>query len=112
MCIRDSEITKGLVNDYDKVVAIRGWLMNKLTYTLVLADPGRQEPVDFFLFDRKKGHCEYFASAFAVLARAVAVPTRQVNGFLGGEWNEYQGYVAVRAGDVALVFVPLAAEEA
>jgi hypothetical protein len=65
----------------------------------VLADPGRQEPVDFFLFDRKKGHCEYFASAFAVLARAVDIPTRQVNGFLGGEWNEYQGYVAVRAGD-------------
>jgi hypothetical protein len=34
-----------------------------------------------------------------VLARAVGIPTRQVNGFLGGEWNEYQGYVAVRAGD-------------
>jgi protein-glutamine gamma-glutamyltransferase len=95
------EITKGLDNDYDKVVAIRGWLMNKLTYTLELRDPGAQEPVDFFLFDRKKGHCEYFASAFAVLARAQQppVPVRQVNGFLGGEWNEYQGYVAVRAGD-------------
>ena len=39
------------------------------------------------------------ASAFAVLARAVGIPTRVVNGFLGGEWNEYQGYVAVRAGD-------------
>ena len=54
---------------------------------------------DFFLFDRKKGHCEYFASAFAVLARAANIPTRTVNGFLGGEWNEYRGYVAVRAGD-------------
>src|ERR1051326_8613684 len=41
----------------------------------------------------------YFASAFAVLARAAGIPTRQVNGFLGGEWNEYKGYVAVRAGD-------------
>jgi hypothetical protein len=93
------QITAGARTEYDKVEAIKLWLANNLTYTLVLADPGRQEPVDFFLFDRKKGHCEYFASAFAVLARAVAVPTRQVNGFLGGEWNEYQGYVAVRAGD-------------
>jgi transglutaminase-like putative cysteine protease len=92
-------ITAGLTTEYDKALAIKAWLVHNLGYTLVLADPGKQEPVDFFLFDRKKGHCEYFASAFAVLARAVAIPTRQVNGFLGGEWNEYQGYVAVRAGD-------------
>jgi protein-glutamine gamma-glutamyltransferase len=92
-------ITAGLSNQYDKAMAIKQWLVNNLTYTLELAEPGKQEPVDFFLFTRKKGHCEYFASAFAVLARAVGIPTRQVNGFLGGEWNEYQGYVAVRAGD-------------
>jgi transglutaminase-like putative cysteine protease len=92
-------ITAGRTTEFDKAEAIKEWLIDHLGYTLVLADPGRQEPVDFFLFDRKKGHCEYFASAFAVLARAVAIPTRQVNGFLGGEWNEYQGYVAVRAGD-------------
>jgi transglutaminase-like putative cysteine protease len=93
------QITAGLTTSYDKAMAIKSWLANNLSYTLTLADPGAQEPVDFFLFDRKKGHCEYFASGFAVLARAVAIPTRQVNGFLGGEWNEYQGYVAVRAGD-------------
>jgi hypothetical protein len=92
-------ITAGAPTTYDKAIAIKRWLVNNLAYTLVLTDPGDQEPVDFFLFDRKEGHCEYFASAFAVLARAVAIPTRQVNGFLGGEWNEYQGYVAVRAGD-------------
>ncbi len=93
------QITAGLTNNYDKAVAIEHWLENNATYTLVLADPGSQEAVDFFLFDRKKGHCEYFASAFAVLARAVEIPARNVNGFLGGEWNEYQSYVAVRAGD-------------
>jgi hypothetical protein len=92
-------ITAGLTNEYDKAIAIQQWLDANLTYTLQLADPGSQEPVDFFLFDRKQGHCEYFASAFAILARAVGIPTRNVNGFLGGEWNEYKGYVAVRAGD-------------
>jgi hypothetical protein len=93
------EITRGLTNNYDKAVAIQTWLTTNLTYTLVLEDPGTQEPVDYFLFDRKKGHCEYFSSGFAILARAAGIPVRQVNGFLGGEWNEYQGYVAVRAGD-------------
>jgi hypothetical protein len=93
------EITRGLTNNYDKAVAIQTWLTTNLSYTLVLEDPGTQEPVDYFLFDRKKGHCEYFASGFAILARAAGIPVRQVNGFLGGEWNEYQGYVAVRAGD-------------
>ncbi len=93
------EITRGLTNNYDKAVAIQDWLTKNLTYTLILEDPGSQEPIDYFLFDRKKGHCEYFASAFAILARLNNIPVRQVNGFLGGEWNEYKGYVAVRAGD-------------
>jgi transglutaminase-like putative cysteine protease len=92
------QITAGLTNNYDRAVAIQQWLTTNLTYTLELEEP-TSEPVDYFLFERKKGHCEYFASAFAVLARAVGIPTRQVNGFLGGEWNEYQGYEAVRAGD-------------
>jgi transglutaminase-like putative cysteine protease len=91
-------ITRGLTNNYDKAVAIQDWLDKNLSYTLELEEP-RGEPIDYFLFERKKGHCEYFASAFAVLARAAHIPTREVNGFLGGEWNEYQGYVAVRAGD-------------
>jgi hypothetical protein len=92
-------ITAGLPNNYDKAIAIERWLQINLSYTLELKDPGKTEPVHFFLFESKKGHCEYFASAFAILARAAKIPTRQVNGFLGGEWNEYQGYVAVRAGD-------------
>ena len=75
------------------------WLDANTSYTLELKEPGSQEPIDFFLFDRKQGHCEYYASAFAILARLNGIPTRQVNGFFGGEWNEYQGYVAVRAGD-------------
>ena len=92
-------ITAGSPTTYDKAMAIKAWLVTNLSYTLELEEPGNQEPVDFFLFDRKRGHCEYFASAFAILARAIGIPTRNVNGFLGGEWNEYQGYVAVRAGD-------------
>jgi hypothetical protein len=94
-----AQITVGQTNNYDKAQAIVMWLDANTTYTLELKEPGSQEPLDFFLFDRKQGHCEYYASAFAILARLNGIPTRQVNGFFGGEWNEYQGYVAVRAGD-------------
>lgn len=93
------EITAGLTNDYDKAQALIAWLDANNRYTLELADPGDREPIDFFLFERHLGHCEYFASAFAIMARAVGIPTRNVNGFLGGEWNEYDDYFAIRAGD-------------
>jgi len=93
------QITRGATNQYDRAVAIETWLEQNLQYTLTMVDPGDMEPIDFFLFERKKGHCEYFASAMVILARAVGIPARNVNSFLGGEWNEYDDYIAVRAGD-------------
>jgi hypothetical protein len=54
------------------------------------------DPVESFLFETRAGHCEYFASATALLLRAAGVPTRYVNGYLGGEWNDIGHYVAVR----------------
>ncbi|MBT8495920.1 MAG: DUF3488 and transglutaminase-like domain-containing protein, partial [Deltaproteobacteria bacterium] len=92
-------ITRDAETKYDKVKAIETWLKTNLAYTLRMQDPEGQEPIDFFLFDRKAGHCEYFSSAMAIMVRSVGVPSRNVNGFLGGEWNEYNDYIAVRAGD-------------
>jgi hypothetical protein len=92
-------ITKDAKNNYDKALALETWLRSKLDYTLQMESPGDMEPVEFFLFERKKGHCEYFSSAMSIMARSVGVPIRNVNGFLGGEWNEYDNYIAVRAGD-------------
>jgi protein-glutamine gamma-glutamyltransferase len=86
-------------NQYDKATAIRDWLVTNLSYTRVQQEPGDREPIDFFLFERKQGHCEYFASAFTVMARAAGIAARNVNGFLGGEWNPAENYIAVRAGD-------------
>ncbi len=92
-------ITKDATNNYDKAKAIETWLRSNLDYTLQMESPGKMDPVEFFLFQRQKGHCEYFSSAMAILARSVGVPIRNVNGFLGGEWYEYDNYIAVRAGD-------------
>jgi protein-glutamine gamma-glutamyltransferase len=93
------DITRDARTNYDKAAAIEAWLESNLTYTLEMRSPGEQEPIDFFLFDRKQGHCEYFASAMTIMLRTLNVPARNVNGFLGGEWNEYDEYLAVRARD-------------
>jgi transglutaminase-like putative cysteine protease len=92
-------ITEGATTHYDKAAALEAWLKNNLSYTVEMRSPGEQEPIDFFLFSRKQGHCEYFASAMTIMLRTVGVPARNVNGFLGGEWNEYDEYIAVRARD-------------
>ena len=57
---------------------------------------GRLDPVEDFLVNRKKGHCEYFASALALLLRSVNIPSRIVNGFKGGDWNELTETMNVR----------------
>jgi hypothetical protein len=92
-------ITEGKHGPYQKAEAILAYLRSSYGYTLEMQSPGDLEPLDHFLFVRKKGHCEYFSTAMAILLRVAHVPTRNVDGFLGGEWNEYGQYVAVRGGD-------------
>ena len=90
-------ITRGRPGAAAKVAAVTDWLARTHGYSLQLGrrDPAR-DPIEDFLFDHKSGHCEYFASAAAILLRAAGVPTRYVNGFLGGEWNAIGGHVTVR----------------
>jgi len=54
------------------------------------------DPLDDFLFHEEAGHCEYFASAAVILLRSAGVPTRYINGFLGGEWNDFGKHITVR----------------
>ena len=84
---------------YDKVFAVLQHLQKNYRYTLKLTHDPKFEPVDEFLFVNRQGHCEYFASSMALLLRAAGIHTRQVNGFVGGEWNEMGGYLAVKHGD-------------
>mgnify|MGYP006288467193 CR=1 FL=1 len=61
--------------------------------------PRGYDPVAYFLFKAKQGHCEYFASALALLLRAMDIPARLVTGFVGGRWNAYGNFLSVRQGD-------------
>jgi protein-glutamine gamma-glutamyltransferase len=63
---------------------------NNFVYTM---EPGSQEQgsdwLKYFLFTNKKGFCEHYASAFAVLLRLKNIPTRLVVGYLGADYNPY-----------------------
>jgi hypothetical protein len=69
----------------------------RFTYSLEMdiGDP-RIDPVEDFLVNRRSGHCEYFASALALLLRSIDIPTRMVNGFKGGDYNAVAGITTVR----------------
>lgn len=88
-------LTAGKTTRIDQVRAIEGWLKTKFSYTLDLPSSQEDATVEGFLFSRRKGHCEYFSTAMAVLLRARGIPARNVNGFLGGEWNASGNYLAV-----------------
>ena len=84
-----------LGNDYDKAVAIQNYLRSEFGYTRELPATAGQTSLDYFLFERQQGHCEYFSSAMVVMLRSLGVYSRNVNGFLGGRWNEFGQYLAV-----------------
>lgn len=57
--------------------------------------PGSERPLEEFLFDKKRGYCEFFASSFALLLRLQGVPARLVGGYHGGVRNELAGYYSI-----------------
>jgi transglutaminase-like putative cysteine protease len=91
------QLTEGMTTPMNKAIAIMEWLRKTHTYTTDLKrDPSVADPLEDFLFHETAGHCEYFASATAVLLRLAGVPSRYINGFLGGEWNDLGKYLVVR----------------
>ena len=93
------QITKNARTPFDKALAVESYLRNRYTYTLNLTGKPGDDPLAHFLFETRAGHCEYFASAMTIMMRTLGVPSREVNGFLPGEYNDLGGDYIVRASD-------------
>ena len=91
--------TDGLPTIEAKARAIEERLRRDYGYDLKSPSQGTRQPVDHFLFESKRGHCEFFSTAMAMMLRAVGIPSRNVTGFVGGTWNRWGHYYAVREGD-------------
>ncbi len=93
------EITAAAPSNYEKAIALEHYLATRFGYTLELPSRVPLDPLANFLFERKHGHCEYFASSMAVMLRSLRIPSRMVTGFRGGEFNDLTGQYVVRASD-------------
>lgn len=93
------EITKNSQTPFDKALRIEAYLQTRFAYSLNLTGKPGQDPLAHFLFETRAGHCEYFASAMAIMVRTLGIPSREVNGFLPGEYNDLGGDYIVRASD-------------
>lgn len=94
-----AEITREASSNYEKASLIENYLINNFAYSLSFEERGVGSHLAEFLFDRKTGHCEFFASAMAALCRAAGIPARIVNGYYSTEWNDYGKYFIVRQQD-------------
>ncbi|HSB09335.1 MAG TPA: DUF3488 and transglutaminase-like domain-containing protein [Blastocatellia bacterium] len=92
------EIARNAPTPYDKAKAIESYLKNNFRYTLDLKGSDR-DPLAEFLFETREGHCEYFATAMAIMLRTLDIPARIVNGFQMGEYNELNDMYTVRESD-------------
>jgi transglutaminase-like putative cysteine protease len=90
------KITFRQKNNPAKVAAIADHLKSNFRYSLNFRAKGSEDPVINFLTRLKKGNCEYFASAIALLARSLGIPARVAGGYRAVEFNSFGHYYIVR----------------
>lgn len=94
-----AELRANTSNDRELIdQVLRKFRNEEYYYTLEPPTLGR-DSVDEFLFDTRRGFCEHYASAFAVLMRSAGIPARVVIGYQGGELNPMGNYMIVRQSD-------------
>ncbi len=84
-----TKLTAGQSSTYAKAHAIESYL-RQFEYDLKVPKPPANvaDVADYFLFDLRRGYCDYYATAFVVLARLAGLPTRFATGYAVGHWSE------------------------
>ncbi|MBZ5536958.1 MAG: transglutaminaseTgpA domain-containing protein [Acidobacteriia bacterium] len=93
------KITRADTNSYDRARSVERYLRENFGYTLDLPAVQEQDPIAQFLFETRRGHCEYFATSMAILLRTLGIPSRVINGFQTGEYNAVGKDFIVRQAD-------------
>jgi protein-glutamine gamma-glutamyltransferase len=86
-------------DDRTEALRILTHLRSGFNYTLDMPRVPPRDPLANFLFVRKAGYCEYFASAMAVMLRTLGIPSRVATGFQSGYFNDVSGMYVIRASD-------------
>ncbi|MDW7968637.1 MAG: DUF3488 and transglutaminase-like domain-containing protein [Thermoanaerobaculum sp.] len=78
-------VTEGHQGAWAKAKALETYLQANYRYSTRTLAPLRADPVEWFLWTSREGHCEFFASAMVLLLRAQGIPARLQTGFAGGQ---------------------------
>jgi transglutaminase-like putative cysteine protease len=68
----------------------------RYTLNLDATVPSGIDPIEYFVSTDKSGHCQYFASALAMMLRSVNIPCRLVVGYRTEEYNDLGQYFVAR----------------
>lgn len=82
------EIVKQEANAHDRAVAIQRYLRALPYTTEATGPPAGRDPVEWFLFESRKGFCTYYASAMITMLRSLGIPARLAVGFAPGTIDE------------------------
>ena len=93
------EVTSAAPTPYGRARAIEQHLRQSYQYSLDVGTSVSADPVEDFLFTRKTGYCEHYATAMVVMLRTLGIPARLVTGFLPGVWNDFGNYYTIRQQD-------------
>jgi hypothetical protein len=93
------EVTRESGTPSEKVAAIERHLKESYAYSLDVGSAIPESPIEAFLFARKTGYCEHYATAMVIMLRTLGIPARLVTGFLASEWNDFGNYYTIRQRD-------------
>ncbi|MDR2713721.1 MAG: transglutaminase-like domain-containing protein [Clostridiales bacterium] len=91
------EITEGASSPYEEALLLEKWLKDNCAYTLTPAElPEDKDPVCHFL-ETREGYCKYYATAMAMMARTIGIPSRYITGYALRPLNGLDTYEATEA---------------
>jgi len=93
------QITREATSPSDMARRIEQHLKSDYVYSLNAGLMPSSDPLSNFLFRTRAGHCEFFATAMAVMLRTLNIPSRLVTGYQEGEYNENEDYFLIRQSD-------------
>ena len=85
------DLAQGYDNPYDIAKAIETYVRSYEYSDQIPGPKPGQDAADYFLFEEKKGYCDYYATAMAVMLRHLGIPTRLAQGYATGEYDPISG---------------------
>lgn len=92
------DITRGKQTPYDQAIAIRTFLRKNIRYSLS-PPQGKSAPLVDFLFNKKAGPCEFYATAMVMMLRSIDIPSMLITGFYGGTMTKNGDFIEIHASD-------------